>query len=701
MISYNLFNIYHRHTFKPICLFLIFLNVSIVHSDNDSEVLISADKIEVINNGNVIIGTGNILIETEQIISTSDRINYNKDKELLRSSGNIIAKDSLDNNYFFDDLISDKNFNNAIGLSPKIKLKDGTRITGKLFTRTNSSINQIDNAAYTPCLQKNYTFKKCPGWKLNAKKVIHDVENQNIYYENAVLSILNLPILYTPFFSHPDPTVNKRSGILAPTISSDNVLGTSLSIPLFYNLKSNYDLTFTPTIQSKADDYYTINYRQLSKNYTANIETSMSRDESNTGTKNHFFLDGDIKNSYGKLNYQIQTSNNDTYLRKNNINQEIVLSSGIDFTKKMENSHLSLNANIYKHLNNSPDKKWEYIYPNIKYDIYEYKDPVSSLNWRIENSLLNYRDINRNYNQELSSELSSEKIITSRSTGLRFKNTFQNRFMYFNDSANDLSQLRIFPQFASKISYPLSKITTTGSQSLEPMIIPILAPYNNYSSNQIINNSNIFSLNRETTLSKSEGGPRIIYGADWLISSKKYAIISTIGQSLRVNKESSDNSEEISDYIFGSTIDFGENGYIATDITIERKDLYLKNNNTNAFLELEKIKFGFNYDYETKNKIRTSEQISVEAKIDLVKDTDFIMSVRKDLMTEKSIGNSFGVRYENDCLAINLDYFRDFTAIDDIKNSRGFSFTITLKPFGTSKQAGRVKNFGPGFLDEK
>ena len=41
----------------------------------------------------------------------------------------------------------------------------------------------------------------------------------------------------------------------------------------------------------------------------------------------------------------------------------------------MENSHLSLNANVYKHLNNSPDKKWEYIYPNIKYDIYEYKDP--------------------------------------------------------------------------------------------------------------------------------------------------------------------------------------------------------------------------------------------------------------------------------------------------------------------------------------
>ena len=45
--------------------------------------------------------------------------------------------------------------------------------------------------------------------------------------------------------------------------------------------------------------------------------------------------------------------------------------------------------------------------------------------------------------------------------------------------------------------------------------------------------------------------------------------------------------------------------------------------------------------------------------------------------------------------AINLDYFKDFTAVGDIKNSRGFSFTITLKPFGTSKQQGKTRNFGP------
>ena len=44
---------------------------------------------------------------------------------------------------------------------------------------------------------------------------------------------------------------------------------------------------------------------------------------------------------------------------------------------------------------------------------------------------------------------------------------------------------------------------------------------------------------------------------------------------------------------------------------------------------------------------------------------------------------------------LTLIIFETLLLIDDIKNSRGFSFTITLKPFGTSKQVGKVRNFGP------
>ena len=677
-------------------LLLVFFSTSIVLSDSSDEITINADKVEVFDNGNEITASGNITIESENFQSSSDELTYYKDKEQINSSGNIIVRDNLKNYYYFDKLISNKEFDDAVGLNPMVRLNEGARIVGNYFIRKNSNINQLDNASFTPCLKKNYIVSNCPGWKLSAKKIIHDSNKKSIYYEGAILSILNVPVLYTPFFAHPDPTVKKKSGLLMPSFSSDNNLGNSISIPIFYNISSNYDLTFTPTIQSKSDDYYSVNYRHLTKNHKININSSISNNESNTGTKNHIFIDGAIKNPYGKFDYKIETSNNDTYLRKNHINEQTILTSGLNFTKEMDNSYIDFKSYIYKHLNNSTEQKWEYIYPIINYDIYKYKDPFYGLNWRIENSLLNYRDINKNFNQQISSEIISKKLHIANSTGLKFENTVQNRLVYFNNSVNNFNQIRIFPQISSKITYPLTKVSKNRIELLEPIIMPILAPHNNYSNDQNVSIGNIFSLNRETSLSQWESGPRINYGVNWLIDNNNFTINTTFGQSAKINKESNTkNEQEVSNYFIGNTLDFGNAGYIKTDVTIDRKDLYLKDNNINSSLNVGKIKFGFDYDYETNNKIKTSEQISIGTKIDLYKYTNFIMSIRKDLMTDKSIGNAFGIYYENDCLAINFDYFRDFTAVDDIKNARGFSFTVTLKPFGTSKKRGRVRNFGP------
>ena len=688
----NRYSLCLRLTFIIYCIALSSLSLTIAQSDNSNDIEITADKIEVLNNGNKIKATGNILIQTEDYLSSTDNLIYDKSKEMVKTSGNIIIKDKLENYYYFDKFISDKDFSKASGTNTKIRLNDGSRIVGKSFIRTDSNISQINNAAYTPCLQKNYITENCPGWKLSANKVVHDVEKQNIYYEGATLSILNVPVLYSPFFSHPDPSVKKRSGLLMPSISSDNNLGTTFSIPYFFNLSSNYDVTLTPSIQSKADDYYSINYRHLTKNHQFNIDSSISSDESNTGTKNHVFINGEVKNPFGKFDYKIQTSNNDTYLRKNYIDQETILTSGLNFTKEMDNSYLDFSSYIYKHLNNTSNQKWEYVYPNISYDIYNYKDPIYGLNWKIDNSLLNYKTINKDYEQQLSSEILSDDVHISKKTGLKFVNTVQNRLIYFNNSVNNYSQLRVFPQLSSKISYPLSKSRNDRTEILEPIVMPILAPHNNYTNDQNISSSNIFSLNRETSLSQWESGPRINYGINWLVSNSDLVINTSLGQSIKAKKN---NSTEVSNYFIGNTLDFGNIGYIKTDITIDRKNYYLKDNNINSSLNFGKIKFGLDYDYETLNKIKTSEQISIGAKINFYKDTNLIMSARKDLMSDKSIGNAIGLNYENNCLALNLNYFTDFTVIDDIKNSRGFSFNIVLKPFGTSKKLGKVKNFGP------
>ena len=686
-----------KNYFNLICILYIFI-ITIFLANNaisNENIIINADEILLLDNGNKIKASGNITIKTQEFDSASDNSTYDKELNQITSLGNIIIKDNLNNYYYFDYLTTDKNFETALGSNVKVRTSDNARIVGKSFSRQKSNFNQINNASYTPCLSENYIIKNCPGWKLDAKKVIHDTEKKTIYYENTVLSILNIPILYTPFFSHPDPSVKKKSGILMPIITSDNTLGTTLSVPLFYNIANNYDVTITPTIQTKADDYYSLNYRHLTENHMFNLESSISSNESNTGTKNHIFIDGNVKNPFGKFEYKIQTSNNDTYLRKNQINDLTILRSGLSFTKEMQNSYLDFKSHSYKHLNNEPNQKWEYIYPSINYNVYNYNDPFLNRSWEVKNAFLNYRDIDKNYKQEISSEIISNNTIVLKNIGLRFENVLQNRVIYFNDTENDFNQVRVFPQLSSKISFPLIKNDSIKSQILEPVLMPIIAPYNNYRNDQNVSNSNIFSLNRETSLSQWESGPRLNYGLNWLVSYDDLAINTNVGQSLKLNKESDESKEEKSDYFITNIIDFKSFGYIKTDLTIDSENIYLKDNNINTSINIGNIKFGFDYDYESNNRTKTSEQISIGTKIRLREDINLIASIRKDLMKEKSIGNAVGIHYENDCLAINFDYFKDFTAVGDIKDSHGFSFTITLKPFGTSKQQGKTRNFGP------
>ena len=72
----------------------------------------------------------------------------------------------------------------------------------------------------------------------------HDKINKTIYYNDAVVKIFDIPIFYTPVLSHPDPSVDRRSG-LPPAFSDSRNLGTGLKLPYFWAIDNDKDFTFT------------------------------------------------------------------------------------------------------------------------------------------------------------------------------------------------------------------------------------------------------------------------------------------------------------------------------------------------------------------------------------------------------------------------------------------------------------------------
>ena len=81
---------------------------------------------------------------------------------------------------------------------------------------------------------------------LSAESVTHDQESRDLIYRDAYFEVGGVPVAYLPYIRHPDPTVKKRSGFLAPTFGRDSELGLTAEIPYFWNIAPNRDLTIAP-----------------------------------------------------------------------------------------------------------------------------------------------------------------------------------------------------------------------------------------------------------------------------------------------------------------------------------------------------------------------------------------------------------------------------------------------------------------------
>ncbi|MDC3085891.1 hypothetical protein OA342_00955 [Pelagibacteraceae bacterium] len=691
--------LFDRKNLEYIIVFIIlFFIFSYSSGTAEQKIKIYADKINIDEVDQRIIASGDaIAINENKIKVKSDKIIYNKENKNLNAFGKVIINDESKNTFFLDELSSSDNLNEVNGTNLKARLHDGSRIVGKSYKKENE-ISIIEDTEYTPCLENDYLIKNCPGWKLKSKKIYHDNKTKTIHYDHAQIQLFNVPVFYLPYFSHPDPSVEKRSGFLMPTIQTDDQLGDTFSIPIFLNLESNKDLTFTPNIQTKTNDFYNINYRHLNETLKLDLNASIDDNDDNGGTSNHLFFDSEIFNPFGTLKAYLMTSNNDTYMRKNKINNLTVLKSGFDFERETKEIFFSVESNGYKHLT-SQDNQWEYLYPNVVYNINDIENNFYQGNVSLNNTFSFRKNLNETYETIASSQLDWNNQIIHKNSGLISNNEANLRITSISvdeKSKKNTNNVRFYPQLSSKISFPLLKKSSLFNQTLTPVVMPIIAPFNNYTSSITVTNSNLFSSNRATSITEWESGPRINYGLEWFINAKNgINTKSIIGQSYRFNKDNENTDNEISDYFFDSNIILNSNNYLYSSLIIDRNDLKTKSLSANSFNLFGDLIIAANYDYTSGKYDSPSEQIALGGKYNLEKNLFIKFTGSKNLDTNKNIGYQYGVLYENDCLGIDFNYYRDLTKDRDIEESDGLSFTIVLKPFGSTNNYGKNKVFGP------
>jgi LPS-assembly protein len=130
----------------------------------------------------------------------------------------------------------------------------------------------VHNATYTSC-RRQPGPDWMPDWVLRAASINLDSAEDIGTAQNAVLHFKNVPIIATPSISFP-LSGKRKSGVLPITAGIDNINGTEVSVPYYWNIAPNRDATITTTMMTQRGVDMGAQFRYLEPGYSGTLQTN-------------------------------------------------------------------------------------------------------------------------------------------------------------------------------------------------------------------------------------------------------------------------------------------------------------------------------------------------------------------------------------------------------------------------------------------
>ena len=292
----------------------------------------------------VIVAEGEVEILRGERRLLADSVRYDQRSDRIEALGNITLVEPGGEVLYADRIVFSGDLRNGVASELRARLEDDSLLAASEGRRIDGTRTEMDEVVYSPCPICEDSDDP-PLWQLTANQVTHDQETRNITYKHAFLEMFGAPVAYMPFFSHPDPTVERRSGFLPPTFGSDSNLGLTLETPYFFDLAPNYDLTLAPIFTTKENAVLTADYRHLLENgrfdlggsitYATKAGSESDPNPSGQAFRGNIEGEGDFHlGNYWGWGYDLAVASDDTYLDRYNISGDDVLQNRL-FTERI------------------------------------------------------------------------------------------------------------------------------------------------------------------------------------------------------------------------------------------------------------------------------------------------------------------------------------------------------------------------------
>ena len=313
----------------------------------DKPIGFEADNVVVDQADGSLFATGNVELKQANNTLRADEVTYYRNQNKAIARGNVVHIDGDGTVTNAAIMEIDTEFSHILAETIISNFTTGEWISADHADRIAGDRGIFDASRFTPC-KCDFLNGERPLWDIKASQSVRNEKTQTITHYNMRMSVLNVPVGYLPFLSHPDWTVRRRSGVLTPSFIISSDLGFTPSIPYYQIIDETSDVEFTTYKYQYRGLGVKSRYRKLwdraelnATFYTANVETYKKNRE----------LVGAVDATYASrigngwnIRANLRRASQDTFMRRYDFNDDTSLKSTISATRTIDNRYYRVEA---------------------------------------------------------------------------------------------------------------------------------------------------------------------------------------------------------------------------------------------------------------------------------------------------------------------------------------------------------------------
>ncbi len=691
--------------FRLICLLSAFLLASTMSQAQDAPVALFADSVIYEGQTQLVRARGNVEVYFEGATLSAAEITYNAQTERLRATGPL-RLETEDGTVFLADLAElSADLQEGLIQGARLLVAQQFQLAAVEAQRTGegrfTTLYKTVGSACNVC-EENPT----PIWQIRAERVIQDTQEGQIYFEDAWLDVIGVPVFYLPSLRIADPSKGRASGLLVPELSNSDIYGYGAKIPYYLVIGDHADATFTPFLTSKGGVILETEYRQQFSNGRIDLNGAFAFDDGLGGEPGRSYIDATGNFALPREfegRFRLNVAGDDAFLRQFGYSTADRLQSFAIIDRYRQKDAFELRFAGFDSLRDDEDDTLiPFVLPEISYRRILKDTPLGG-RLGLEGNVLNLaREDGRNVLRfGAGVDWRRDWTLASGLQVATFTDLALDIYQTGNDPAFDEDAVsRLTPTAGFELRYPLARQTENATHVIEPIAQVLYTSDtedtdipNEDSLLPELDETSLFSLNRFPGQDVYEAGLRANLGISYTrFDPDGWNLGVTLGQVLRAeeNTQFSDGTGlagRSSDYV--AAISFETRNISVVNRHLFDTELDFKRSDLSVDLAYDRLTLGTDLIFLAEDNSNTdlgfvpaSNEFAFEATYQATDNWRLGAEWRYDLSEGENIFAEGQLSYGNECIRLDLSVSRRFTTSDDVPPSTDIGLDVRLAGIG-------------------